>query len=307
MGDTVLRTHRARLLAVTLGGAIALATPVPAGAEDTEPAVVVNGTFSSPTVPDGQSFAKGVDNWDSPGALASAARAEHRNGYQAASLGWNGKGIAISTKLPGIRRGATVTLTWDDNPDKCVGTSNAKRAYSVTVAGDANTPGAFTSNAPNSKANWFYGRSYSFTAAEDAPKVTFASTDADSPGCGALITNVAAKQTAPPLGSPQSTGSSDPCKDKPDDPGCKTSADNKDKIDKCPPSNRDCLAEVAGTGEKEHAGIDKETQAVENFNKVPRDQEPNAAANDLCALPNALTGSVKPGDAVVPPSQWWFC
>ncbi|MFJ9691584.1 hypothetical protein [Kitasatospora sp. NPDC101183] len=303
---TVLRTHRSRLLAVTLGGAIALAAPVPAGAEDTEPAVVVNGTFSSPTVPADKTFEKGVDGWDSPGGVASAKRAGHRQGYQAATLAWT-NAIAISTRLRGVRKGATVTVSWDDTPDSCVSSSNAKRAYTVSVAGDGNTDGAFTTNAPNAKADWFYGRTYSFTAAEDAPKVTFTSTDTDKPSCGALITNVLAKQTAPPLGAPQSTGSSDPCKDKPNDPGCKTSAENKDKIDKCPPSDKDCLASVAGKGEKENAAIDKETKAVEDFNKVPRDQEPNAAANDLCALPNAVTGSVQPGDAVVPPSQWWFC
>lgn len=302
----MLRTHRSRLLAVTLGGAVALAVPVPAGAEDTEPAVVVNGTFSSPTVPSGQDFAAGIDGWTGPSGLISATRAAHRNGYQAASLAW-GKAVAISTKLPGLRKGATVTLTWDDSPDACVVSGQARRAYTVTVAGDTNTAGAFTTNASGNKTNWFYGRTYSFTAATDAPEVTFTSTDTVNPGCGSVITNVAAKQTAPPLGAPQNAGSSDPCKGKENDPQCKSVADNQAKIDKCPASSRECLTDVAGDGKTEKDGIDKQTQAVEDFGKVPRDQDPNAAASQLCALPNALTGSVKPGDAVVPPSDWWFC
>lgn len=304
----MLRTARARLLIVTLGGAIAVAAPAPAGAEDTEPAVVVNGTFSAPTVPAEKTFSAGVEGWTSTGGVASATRAAHPQGFQAATLGWNGGGISIGTRLRGVRKGATVTLSWDDNPDVCVTSGNAKRAYTMTVAGDTNTPGRFTTNNPTGKANWFLGRTYSFTAAEDSPQITFASTDTDKPSCGALITNVAAKQTAPPLGPPQGTASSDPCAgEAASNPQCKDVADNKNQISKCPPTDRDCLAGVAGKGEKENAGIDKETQAVEDFGKVPRDQDPNTAAAGLCALPNALTADVQPGDAVVPPSDWWFC
>ncbi|MFD0264089.1 hypothetical protein ACFVH7_38155 [Kitasatospora indigofera] len=303
----MLRTQRARLLIAALGGAIAVAAPVPAGAEDTEPVVVVNGTFSSPTVPAGQSFGSTVDGWNGTG-LASATRAEHPKNLQAALTARGSAAVPLSTRLRGVRSGATVTLTWDDNPDKCVAQGVAKRPYTVTVAGEANTPGAFTTNEPNGKANWFLGRTYSFTAAEDAPQITFTSTATENPGCGPLITNVAAKQTAPPLGSPQSSASSDPCAgDAASTPQCKDVAAGKDQISKCPPTDRDCLAGVAGKGEKENAGIDKETQAVEDFGKVPRDQDPNTAAADLCALPNALTAEVSPGDAVVPPSDWWFC
>ncbi|MEK2492032.1 hypothetical protein WN990_20990 [Kitasatospora purpeofusca] len=293
---------------MTLSAAMALAAPTPAGAEDTEPAVVVNGTFSSPTVPADKTFTAGVDGWTSVGGVASSTRAGHPQGFQAATLGWNGGGISISTRLRGIRKGATVTLTWDDNPDICVTSGNARRAYTTTVAGDTNTPGSFASNTPTGKPNWFLGRTYSFTAVEDAPQITFTSTDTDKPNCGALIANVAAKQTAPPLTPPQGGASSDPCSgDAKDNPQCKDLAADKDKIEKCPPTSRDCLAGVAGDGKAEKDGIAKETQAVEDFGKVPRDQDPNKAAGDLCALPNALTTGLQPGDAVVPPSDWWFC
>ncbi|MFD7417123.1 hypothetical protein [Kitasatospora purpeofusca] len=287
---------------------MALAAPAPAGAEDTEPAVVVNGTFSSPTVPADKTFSGGVQGWTSVGGVASVTRAAHPQGFQAATLGWNGGGISISTRLRGVRANATVTLSWDDNPDICVGSSNAKRAYTVSAAGDINPAGRFTSNTPTGKANWFLGRTYSFTATEDAPLITFTSTDTDKPECGALITNVAAKQTAPPLAPPQGGASSDPCSgDAKDNAQCKDLAADKDKIEKCPATDRNCLAGVAGDGKAEKDGIAKETQAVDDFGKVPRDQDPNTAASNLCALPNALTAGVKPGDAVVPPSDWWFC
>ncbi|MFD4904564.1 hypothetical protein [Kitasatospora purpeofusca] len=284
---------------MTLSAAMALAAPAPAGAEDTEPAVVVNGTFSSPTVPANQAFQAGIDGWTG-GGRASAARAAHPRGYQAAGLGWNG---SISTQLRGVRAGATVTLSWDDNPDSCVAQGSAPRPYSLTVTGAAGQPVALTTNDPTGKTNWFLGRTYSFTAPVDAPEITFAVTAAQNiSNCPVQIANVAAKQTLAQLAP------SDPCAGGgASSPACKDVADNKDQIAKCPPTDRDCLAGVAGDGKAEKDGIAKETQAVDDFGKVPRDQDPNTAASDLCAVPNALTAGVKPGDAVVPPSDWWFC
>ncbi|MFJ4794992.1 hypothetical protein [Kitasatospora purpeofusca] len=292
---------------MTLSAAMALAAPTPAGAEDTEPAVVVNGTFSSPTVPADKTWAGTPTGWTSGGGVTGAPRSAHPRGFQAAYLP-QPTSTPLSSRLPGIRTGATVTLSWDDNPDSCVSQGAARRTYTVTVAGANNTPGAFSTNDPVGKANWFLGRTYSFTATEDAPLITFASTVADNPGCGPLITNVAAKQTAPPLAAPQGGASSDPCSgDAKDNAQCKDLAADKDKIEKCPATDRNCLAGVAGDGKAEKDGIAKETQAVDDFGKVPRDQDPNTAASNLCALPNALTAGVKPGDAVVPPSDWWFC
>lgn len=304
----MLRRERARLLVVTLSAAMALAAPVPAGAEDTEPAVVVNGTFSSPTVPADKQFVQRIDGGWTGGGVRSATRAAHPQGLQASGLIWNSQPVPLSTRVRGVRAGATVTLSWDDNPDSCASASASRRTYTVTVAGTDNTPGDFSTNQPTGAANWFIGRTYSFTAAEDAPEITFTSTTSGSPVCGPLITNVAAKQTAPPLTPPQGGASSDPCSgDAKDNPQCKDLAADQDKIEKCPPTNRDCLAGVAGDGKAEKDGIAKETQAVDDFGKVPRDQNPNTAATDLCALPNALTAGVQPGDAVVPPSDWWFC
>ncbi|WP_441247806.1 hypothetical protein [Kitasatospora sp. McL0602] len=295
----MLRAQRARLLVVTLSCTIALTAPTSAGAEDTDPVVVANGTFSSPTVSNGKSFEQGIDNWTG-GGRATATRAAHPQGLQAAGLGWNG---AISTRLRGVRSGATVTLSWDDNPDGCVAEGSAKRQYTVTVAGAANQPGLLATNTPTGKTNWFIGRSYSFTAAEDSPQLTFTAGSGENiSGCPVLITNVSARQTAPP------PKQNDPCAgESASSPACKDVAADKEKIDKCPPTDRDCLAGVAGDGKAEKDGIAKETQAVDDFGKVPREQDPNTAASELCTLPNALTSGLKPGDAVVPPSEWWFC
>ncbi|MEE1828536.1 hypothetical protein PUR61_41175 [Streptomyces sp. BE20] len=282
---------------------MALAAPAPAGAEDTEPAVVVNGTFSSPTVPSNEPFASGIDGWTGGGRV-SATRAAHRLGIQAAYVPTG----SIRTRLRGVRTGATVTLSWDDSPDACAAAGLANRTYTISVAGTANSPGAFTTNPSAGRTDWFLGRTYSFTAAEDAPQITFTGTSTERPNCTPLITNVAAKQTAPPLDSPPTPQQNDPCAgEAASSPQCSSVADNKGEIDKCPPSNKECLASVAGDGKAEKDGIAKETQAVEDFGKIPRDQDPNTAASQLCALPNALTADVKPGDAVVPPSDWWLC
>ncbi|MFJ4094215.1 hypothetical protein ACIPYS_21760 [Kitasatospora sp. NPDC089913] len=292
---------------MTVSGALALTTPAPAGAEDIQPAVVVNGTFSSPTVPSGQTWVTSVDGWTG-GGIGSATRAAHPRGFQAAHLSSTDSTTPLSTRVRGVGAGATVTLSWDDSPDSCVAQGVAKRRYTVTVAGAANTAGDFATNDPIGKANWFLGRTYSFTAAEDTPRITFTFLDTVQPSCQPLITNVAAKQTAPPLTAQQGGASSDPCSgDAKDNAQCKDLAADKEKIEKCPATDRNCLAGVAGEGKTEKDGIAKETQAVDDFGKVPRDQNPNDAASQLCALPNALTSDVKPGDAVVPPSDWWFC
>ncbi|WP_282203795.1 hypothetical protein [Kitasatospora fiedleri] len=104
-----------RLLALPLGAALVLTAPWPAGAVDTDPVAVENATFSSPTVQSGD-WATGVDGWSGPTGVASVARAAHPQGLQAATLGWSGKAVSLSTRLRGVRAGARVTLSWDDNP-----------------------------------------------------------------------------------------------------------------------------------------------------------------------------------------------
>ncbi|AUG75832.1 hypothetical protein CFP65_0911 [Kitasatospora sp. MMS16-BH015] len=299
----MLRIQRARLLVITLSSAIALAAPAPAGAEDTEPAVVPNGTLSSPTVPD-PGWGSTPDGWSGGGGLASVSRANHPQGFQALTLSDPATTQPFSTRIRGVRAGATVTLSWDDNPDRCAA-GIANRTYSVTVAGTANQPGKFATNPNIGKANWYLGRTYSFTAAEDAPQISFTSTVTTDTQCKPMVTNVAAKQTAPPPSPPKQN---DPCAgDAASGPACKNAAGGQAKIDNCPATDRNCLASVAGDGKAEKTGIANETQAVADFGKIPRDQDPNTAAAGLCALPDALVADVQPGESPVPPHQWWYC
>ncbi|MFJ1754795.1 hypothetical protein [Kitasatospora sp. NPDC088134] len=297
------RTARASTLLITLSSALALALPARAGAEDTEPAVVVNGTFAAPAVPDGRPWAYlAVEGWDGPG-LASAGRAAHPRGYQAAFLAAPDSERPLATRLRAVRAGATVTLSWDDNPDTCAGRGVPRRTYTVSVAGSANPPGAFATNEPNGRANWFLGRTYSFTAAEDSPRVTFSFDAANpSPGCQPFISNVTAKQTAPP------PGGADPCAgDAAGTSACTSLGTAQDQIAACPATGRDCLAGVAGDGKQTTDGIAGQSGAVQDFAGLPRDQDPASAAAGLCPLSSALTDGVPPENLVIPPSRWGAC
>ncbi|GAA2096604.1 hypothetical protein GCM10009759_26000 [Kitasatospora saccharophila] len=293
-----------RLLAVPLGAALALAVPWPSGAADLQPAVVPNATLSSPAVPDGQTWGGAADDWTGGTLLVSATRAGHPQGFQAVALA-SSAGTPIGTRVRGVRAGATVTLTWDDNPDSCV-SSGGGRPYTVSVAGPDNKPGSYTTKDANGKANWSTGRSYSFTAAEDAPAFTFTfGTPSTGPGCRPMITNVQATQTPP---APSAPTASDPCAgDGASSPACSTDAGNKEKMDKCPATSRDCLDSVAGKGEKENAGIDQQTQALDEFTDTPRDQDPNAALGGLCQVANLHNENLEPGDTVLAPGTWWYC
>ncbi|MFJ5880075.1 hypothetical protein [Kitasatospora cineracea] len=294
-------------LGAALGAALALAAPWPAGAADTDPVVVPNATFSSPLVQSGD-WKSGVDGWTGASGVASAARAAHPKGLQAVTLGWDGNSVSLSTRLRGVRAGASVTLTWDDNPDSCVKAGDGPRTYTVGSTGSATAPGAFATKEPSAKADWNIGRSYTFTAAEDAPLITFTGTSANRTGCGGLITDIVAAQTPPPATPPTNAGKTDPCAgDGAGSPACTTNAGNKETMDKCPATSRDCLGGVAGKGEQENAGISQQNQALDEFTNTPRDQDPNSAADALCQVSNAHTGNLRPGDTVIPPGTWWYC
>ncbi|MFJ4677406.1 hypothetical protein [Kitasatospora sp. NPDC088783] len=295
-----------RLLALPLGATLVLTAPWPAGAANTAPVAVENATFSSPTVQTG-TWATGVDGWTGPTGVASTTRSAHPQGLQAATLGWGGRAVSLSTRLRGVRAGASVTLSWDDNPDTCAASGSGPRSYTVTVAGAANTPGSFATKDPAARADWYTGRTYTFTAAEDSPQITFTNTAATNPGCGQLITNVQAAQTPPPAAAP-APATSDPCAgDGASTPACATDAANKEKIEDCPATSRQCLEGVAGKGEKEHAGIDQQTQALDDFTHTPRDQDPNTALGPLCQVADLHTGNLEPGDTVLAPGTWWYC
>ncbi|MFJ1754794.1 hypothetical protein [Kitasatospora sp. NPDC088134] len=196
--------------AVLLSAVLApAALPGPAAhAADTVAATVPNGTFAEPAAPEFGTQA-GHAGWspDGGGVVFGKGLAQHPQGYQAASLNWNGAPQSLRTRLWGVRRGSAVTLTWDDSPSTFGGCRPEQvkdgQTYNVSliVDGPAPDPRVTTGGSDTvGAANWSTGRAFSFTATEDNPMVSFDSAEpAGAMSCGPLITNVRAAQTPAPV------------------------------------------------------------------------------------------------------------
>ncbi|WP_152646166.1 hypothetical protein [Streptacidiphilus albus] len=193
--------------------------------------VLVNGDFSLPaftasstTSPTGWSVgstsanngtgtAQGVwryagPNWGNPARK------------NAVMLRQSGPDYAFKQRLRGVRPGARVTLTFDDSP----GTNSFCPARSVeqgqtyTVQGSGGTvqseltePDPDKEFGTTKRGVWRTGRSYTFTADEYEPLLTFVSTVPATPNggangtgtnggqCGPLVANLKAVQVEPPV------------------------------------------------------------------------------------------------------------
>ena len=216
------RTRPGRLLAAAAAGTLAIGLSLftqSAHAEDGQPVLVPNGSFSAPLVTG--DYRAGVDGWTGSTGVYSAARTKHPLNYQAAALNWGNQPVSISTRLRGVRAGSTVTVSWDDSTDNWSGCAadvvNSGATYTVSVRGAKNRPLAFTTDAEQT---WHQGRIYRFTAAENAPLFTFTSTETRGGGvCGAWVANVAAKQTAAVVSTDR------PCAAGPSEAACEGTTD----------------------------------------------------------------------------------
>ncbi|KJS53686.1 hypothetical protein VM98_23740 [Streptomyces rubellomurinus subsp. indigoferus] len=187
---------------------LALAAAPPAHAADTVAVQVLNGTFAQPVAPD-NGTAAGHTDWspENNGVVFGKALAQHPQGYQAASLNWNGSPLVLRTRLWGVKAGSHVTLSWDDSPgvDRRCTAEQLKDGQTYNVAliapGPVPDPQITTKGTDTvGTANWTTGRSFGFDAPEDNPMVSFESAERrDSLSCGPLITNVTAAQTPVPV------------------------------------------------------------------------------------------------------------
>ncbi|MBL1104796.1 hypothetical protein JK361_09345 [Streptomyces sp. 5-8] len=211
-------------LSALLGSSLVLgALPGGALAEDAVDAPIENPDLARPHVPSGaQSTAP--DGWDGQNTqLFSAALAAHPARLQAASLsggalgnggglgqlgngpGTSGNGAAgtLSTRLWRVQKGSKVTVTWDDSPSPLTncGTDDPTKGqqYRVSVTGEQgeDTQDFTTDTTTSGTAKWHEGRSYSFTAAENNPKISWAYRKAS--GCGPLVTHFRATQDPAPV------------------------------------------------------------------------------------------------------------
>ncbi|WP_206507827.1 hypothetical protein [Streptomyces chrestomyceticus] len=108
---------------------------------------------------------------------------------------------SVSQRLRGVRTGAKVTVTFDDRTggtkSACSKDQTAK-GQPYTLQGSGGAKQNFTTT-PGST-DWHRGRSYTFTAGENEPLLTFASVQTTgSWECGPLIAKLRADQVPPPV------------------------------------------------------------------------------------------------------------
>ncbi|WP_197370914.1 hypothetical protein, partial [Streptomyces clavuligerus] len=189
-----------------LGGSLTLTTTsAPAAAEEAVAVPIENPRLDRPVVPSGAQ-PQAPARWTAQQTqLFSAKLASHPERLQAASLNRAGPGT-LTTRLWRVQKGAEVTLTWDDSPSplhECTpGEVTGGQLYAVIVAGDdgdVSTPFT-TKGTVRGTVNWQTTVTHTFTAAENNPKVTFASKQPDKASkCGPLLTRFAATQNPAPV------------------------------------------------------------------------------------------------------------
>ncbi|MDI3424015.1 hypothetical protein [Streptomyces luteolus] len=120
--------------------------------------------------------------------------------------------FGFKQRLRGVRPGARVTVTWDDSPGiaKECKPRNVEQGQTYTVQGsggpaheELTEPEPDKETSTLGTAVWRTGRSYTFTADEYDPLLTFASTmpstQTSGNQCGAMIAGIRAVETPPAL------------------------------------------------------------------------------------------------------------
>ncbi|MER8072157.1 hypothetical protein ABTZ59_28075 [Streptomyces sp. NPDC094034] len=203
------RRHARRCMTALLGGSLVfIAPPVPATAAEEVAVPIANADVAEPELTTATPATKTPDRWTGaqvqhfPKGLAG-----HPDGLQAVSLNQTGPGT-LTTRLWRVQKGSKVTLNWDDSPSthadcKQNEVGDGQRYEVVAPGAGPNSPAPVpftTKGTDKGKANWQSGRSYSFTAEESNPKVTFTSKQPDKASkCGPLLTRFRAQQEPAPV------------------------------------------------------------------------------------------------------------
>ncbi|WP_327045147.1 hypothetical protein OG320_25935 [Microbispora sp. NBC_01189] len=186
------------------------------------PVAVINGDFALPAFPAGGVNWGPVQGWSvgsttGSGTAAGVGRyagadSGHPDGKTAVMLRFPAAAYGFKQRLRGVRAGAQVTVTFDDSPGiaaACTPASVAQgQSYTVEGAG-GEVSERTTAPDPDKKLNtlgkgvWRTGQTYTFTASEHEPLLTFTSkvpAPANAGGnCGPLIAGVRAVQVPPPV------------------------------------------------------------------------------------------------------------
>jgi hypothetical protein len=134
---------------------------------------------------------------------AGRAASGHPAGEPAVMLRLPSKDYGFKQRLRGVRAGAQVTVTFDDSPGIATGCTPAAVAdgqpYTVEAAGGA-IGDRTTAPDPDKKANtlgrgvWRTGQTYTFTAGENEPLLTFTSQVSGTANAGGMCGPLIAKR-----------------------------------------------------------------------------------------------------------------
>ncbi|MEU6895906.1 hypothetical protein ABZ934_29925 [Streptomyces sp. NPDC046557] len=189
-------------MAGTVLAAAAATAPTATAAEPARDVPVINADFTEPSFTASGSADK-LKGWSVqyPYRLLPADAAHPDNVPALLLRNKRATDQSVSQRLRGVRAGAQVTVTFDDNTLRRNGActdAQIAAGQPYTLQGSGGPQQQFTTD-PNSTL-WHRGRTYTFTANENEPLITFAS--AQTTGrweCGPLIAKLRATHLPPPV------------------------------------------------------------------------------------------------------------
>ncbi|MFJ7779368.1 hypothetical protein [Streptomyces yangpuensis] len=167
------------------------------------PVSVLNGDFAEPAMKGDGPTTVGIDDWTGANQRFSPTASGRTDGSH--GVGLEKDGNTLRQRLRGVRSGARVTVTYEDSPavsKDCVAADvNAGQPYTVEGSGGAvqsvtTAPDPGRVKGTPGKGKWT-GHTYTFTAGENEPTLTFTSkvtTTSTSKTCGPMVTRIRAVQ-----------------------------------------------------------------------------------------------------------------
>ncbi|MGF1426158.1 DUF642 domain-containing protein [Kitasatospora sp. LaBMicrA B282] len=183
------------LLAVAAGPAMAVPAPLP----------IANGNFATPSVTNGpQSYlTNAIPNWNITTETYSNQMCQRTDGLQCMDLN-SGSPQVASQQLINVKKGDAVVITFETSPNTWSGCGvqqlAAGQPFSVGATGTPTQQYRANGVTTTQTASWST-QTYSFTATQNAPTLSFISQDNGAGGsaaCGPLIANVTATDDPTP-------------------------------------------------------------------------------------------------------------
>lgn len=192
------------LLPAALAGSYAAAAQAPA----TQTVPVLNGDFAEPVMKGDGPTTVALDSWDGRNQRYSPSASGRTDNAHGVAL--EKEGNSLRQRLRGVRNGAQVTVSYEDSPavSKECNPADVVDGQPYTVEGSGGAVQAVTTAGDPDRVKGKPGpgrwtaRSYTFTAGENEPLLTFASKVTDSKThatCTPMIARIRAVEVPVPL------------------------------------------------------------------------------------------------------------